>query len=57
MDPDPAMFVIDLQGANTFLNNFFCLFLFEGAFTSFFKDKKFKKSHKILGNQGFSYYF
>ncbi len=27
----------------------FCLFLFEGTFTSFFKDKKFKKSDKTVG--------
>jgi hypothetical protein len=37
VDPDPAIFVIDLQDAN---KNNFCLFLFEGTFTSFFKDKK-----------------
>ncbi len=35
---------------------FFCLFLFEGTFTSFFKDKKSKKSQNNR-NQGFSYYF
>jgi hypothetical protein len=28
---------------------FFCLLLFEGTFTSFFKDKKSKRSHKIVG--------
>jgi hypothetical protein len=42
-DPDPAIFVIDLQDGNQKLRNFFkkvfCLLLFEGAFTSFFKDK------------------
>jgi hypothetical protein len=38
MDPDPAMFVIRLQDANK--NYFFCLLLFEGTVTSFFKDKK-----------------
>jgi hypothetical protein len=27
----------------------FCLLLFEGIFTSFFKDKKSKRSHKTLG--------
>jgi hypothetical protein len=27
---------------------FFCLLLFEGTFTSLFKDKKSKKSHKIV---------
>ncbi len=35
----------------------FCLFLFEATFTSFFKDKKSKRSHKTVGNQCFSYYF
>jgi hypothetical protein len=33
---------LDLQDANkklNFLHNFFCLLLFEGTFTSFFKDK------------------
>jgi hypothetical protein len=48
MDPDPAIFVIDLQEANKkiyFFTKFFCLLLFEGTFTSFFKDKKTKRSH------------
>ncbi len=35
---------------------FFCFLLFEGTFTSFFKDKKSKRSHETVG-QGFSYYF
>jgi hypothetical protein len=46
-DSDPAIFVIDLQDPNEklfFLLKFFCLLLFEGTFTSFFKDKKSKKS-------------
>jgi hypothetical protein len=40
-DPDPAIFVIDLQDANKKLifSKFFCLFLFEGTF----------KSHKTVG--------
>jgi hypothetical protein len=45
-DPDPAIFVIDLQDASKkliFLHNFFCLLLFEGTFTLFFKDKKSKR--------------
>jgi hypothetical protein len=36
MDPDPAIFVIDLENANKKLNSlksFFCLLLFEGTFT------------------------
>jgi hypothetical protein len=50
-DPDPAILVIDLQDANKkliFLKSF-CLLLFEGTFTSFFKDKKSKKSLKAVG--------
>jgi hypothetical protein len=49
-DTDPAAFVIDLQEANKkliFLNSFFCLLLFEGTFTSFFKDKS-KRSQKTV---------
>jgi hypothetical protein len=51
MDPDPAIFVIDLQDANKkliCLKQFFCLLLFEDTFTSFFKDKKSKRSHKTV---------
>jgi hypothetical protein len=51
LDPDPAIFVIDLQDANKtliFCLNFFSLLLFEGTFTSFFKDKKSKRSHKTV---------
>ncbi len=48
MDPDPdsAIFVIDLIDANKrlFFSKFFCLSLFEGTFTSFFKDKKSQNS-------------
>jgi hypothetical protein len=47
MDPDPAIFVPDFQDANKKLVVFkvFLLItvLFEGTFTSFFKDK----SHKV----------
>jgi hypothetical protein len=42
MDPDPAIFVIDLQDANKkliFAKKFFCLLLLEGTFTSFSKIK------------------
>jgi hypothetical protein len=45
-DPDPAFFVIDLQDVNKkliHLKKCFCLLLFEGTFTSFFKDKKSKR--------------
>ncbi len=54
-DPDPAIFVIDLQDAkktNLFFK-FFCLLLFEGTFTSFFKDKKSKRSNKTVGMEVF----
>jgi hypothetical protein len=39
-DPDPAIFVIDLHDANNkqiSFKKFFCLLLFKGTFTSFFK--------------------
>jgi hypothetical protein len=51
LDPDPAIFVINLQNANKKLifKQFFCVLLFEGTFTSFFKDKKSKRSHKTEG--------
>jgi hypothetical protein len=48
----PSIFVIDLQDANKkliFIKRFFCLLLFEGTFTSFFKYKKSKSSHKTVG--------
>jgi hypothetical protein len=50
-DPDPAIFVIDLQEANKklILTMFFYLLLLEGTFTSFFKDKKSKTSHQTVG--------
>jgi hypothetical protein len=51
MDPDPAISVIYIKDANKnlFLNNFFCLLLCERKFTSFFKDKNSKRSHKAVG--------
>jgi hypothetical protein len=43
MDPDTAILVIDLQDVKKNNNKkFFCLILFEGTFTPFFKDKKSK---------------
>jgi hypothetical protein len=51
-DPDLAIFVIDLQDANKkthFFKKFSCLLLYEGIFTSFFKDKKSKRSPKTVG--------
>jgi hypothetical protein len=61
MDPDPSIFIIDLQDANKKLilkKKFSCKLLFEGTSISFFKDKKSKRSHKTVENrnQGFSYY-
>jgi hypothetical protein len=54
MDPDPAIFAIDLLDANKKLfTKVFCLLLFEGTFSSFFKNKKFKRSHKTVGKKGF----
>ncbi len=58
-DPNPAIFVIDLQDANEkqMKKKFFCLFLFEGTFTSFFIDKKYKRSHKTVGIKVFLTFF
>ncbi len=55
LDPNPAIFVIDLEEATIkkCFNKFFCLLVFEGAFTSFFKDKKSKRSHKTVGTNVF----
>jgi hypothetical protein len=58
---DPAIFVIDLQDVNKKLirdkKKFFCLFLFESTFTSFFKDKKSKRSRKTVGIKVFLPFF
>jgi hypothetical protein len=53
-DPYPVIFVIDLQDAtkNYFFLSF-CLLLFEGTFTSIFKDKKSLISHKTDGIEVF----
>ena len=45
-DPDPSIFIIDHQDANK--KQIFCILLVEGTFTSFFKDKKSKRSHKTV---------
>jgi hypothetical protein len=45
-DPDPAIFVIDLQDAKKKIfvkKKFFCLVLYEGTFTSFSKRKSLKE--------------
>jgi hypothetical protein len=58
MDPDPAIFALTFKmPKKNDLKKFFCLLLFEGTFTSFFKDKKIERSHKNSKNQGRSYYF
>jgi hypothetical protein len=59
MDPDPPIFVIVLQEANKkiILKKFFCLLLFEGTFTSFFKDKKSKRRNKTVGIKVFLLYW
>ncbi len=46
---------IDVQDANkkTNLKKFFCLLLFEGTFTSCFKDKKSKRSHNTVESRFF----
>jgi hypothetical protein len=51
MNPDSAIFIGDLQDGNIilFFSTFLCLLLFEGTFTSFFKDKKSQRSHKTIG--------
>jgi hypothetical protein len=50
MDPDPAIFIIDLQDANTKLlkKSFSASYFLKVDFTSFFKDKKYERSHKTL---------
>jgi hypothetical protein len=54
-DPDPAIFVIDLQDANKkqIKKKVFLLITFEGTFTSFFEEKKSKRSHKKLESRIF----
>jgi hypothetical protein len=50
-DPDPAIFVFDLQDDNKkiILKKSSSAYYFEGTITSFFKDKKSKRSHKTVG--------
>jgi hypothetical protein len=45
-----SIFIIDIEDANKklFYKKFFCILLFEGTFTSYFKDKKSKRSHKTV---------
>jgi hypothetical protein len=48
-DPNPPIFAIDLQEANKKpFFKVFCLLLFAGTFTLFFKDKKSKRINKTV---------
>jgi hypothetical protein len=52
--PNPALPASDLQDAKEkqfFSFTFLCLFLFEGTFTSFLKDKKSYRDRMFLGLQ------
>jgi hypothetical protein len=56
-DPDPALFVSDLQDAKKkefFLG--FCLLLFEGTFTSVFTEKSHKEVTKQWKSRFFFYF-
>jgi hypothetical protein len=55
MDQDPAIFVNDLQEADKKLlkKSFSAYYFLNLPFTSFFKDKKLKRSHKTVGNTVF----
>jgi hypothetical protein len=53
-DPDPAVFIIDIQDGNKKLSKkAFCTLHSEGTVTSFFKDKKAKRRHKTVEIKGF----
>ncbi len=59
MDPDPSIFIIDLQDANKKMilkKKFCCILLFKSTVTSFYQDKKSKNSQNNR-NQDFSDYF
>jgi hypothetical protein len=58
--PDPAVLVSNLQDTIKkyfFSLKFFCLFLFEVTFTSFFKKIKSQKQVTEQRNQGFLHFF
>ena len=60
MDPDPAIFVIDLQDANKkifFLILFFSDYYFLKVHLHHFSKIKSQKESQNSRNQGFSYYF
>ncbi len=56
-DPDPAISSLTFKTPtkNLFQKKCFCLLLYEGTFTSFFKDKKTKRSYKTVGIKVVSY--
>jgi hypothetical protein len=58
-DPDPAIFVIDLQDGSKKLifNTIFSAYYFLKVHLHHFSKIKSKKKSQNRGNQGFSYYF
>ncbi len=60
MDPDPAIFVIDLQDdtkKTNFLKQVFLLFTFWSYINIIFHGQKVQKKSQNRRNQGFSYYY
>ncbi len=57
MDPDPAIFVIDLQDANKKLKKVFLLFTFWTHIYIISQRLKVQKKSQNSKNQGFSYFF
>ncbi len=50
VDLDPAIFyLLETNTKLIFVKIIFCFLVFESTFTSFFKDKKSKRSHKTVG--------
>ncbi len=47
-DADPSISIIDLQDANKKFKQVFLHITFEGTFSSFFKGKNSKRSHKTV---------
>jgi hypothetical protein len=49
-DPNPSIFIVDLQDVNKKLikKKFFRILFFEGTFKSFFKGKRSKRRHKTV---------
>ncbi len=58
-DPDPTIFVIDIQGSNKtqFKKKFFCVLLMKLHLHHFSKIKSQKEVTKTVGIKVFSYYF